>query len=265
MTSENKEHNRLQVLSDSDFEVVDGQSDIRNWDVRDTQGRRIGKVDDLIVDAQRKKVRYMVVDLNDNELNLGTDHEVLIPIGMAELHEKEDDVIVPNISAAQLSALPRYDRDQLNEETERTICAALGRTTNAPNTVQGDDFYQHEHFNDTRFNQRRLPASTTYVNQETDQGSGFHLRHRSILGDTGSMENSQSTQSTTGESITGFNRTRNHESSRVEDEAAVPVNNQHSRDTNIDRLMDQDGSIGANDEDVSTRRSSDDDITRGTL
>src|SRR5690349_8565414 len=111
---DNMKHRRLQELDRSDFEIVEGEPDIRGWDVKNSTGKKIGEVEDLIVDAKMKKVRYMLVDLDDNELDL--DHrKVLLPIGIAELHEKDDDVILPGVDGTQLSALPAYDRDKLDE------------------------------------------------------------------------------------------------------------------------------------------------------
>ncbi len=39
MEAENKKNTRLQKLSNSDFEIVDGESDIRGWDVKDAYGQ----------------------------------------------------------------------------------------------------------------------------------------------------------------------------------------------------------------------------------
>jgi hypothetical protein len=85
-------------------------------------------VEDLIVDAREKKVRYMVVDLDDNELKL-RHRKVLIPIGLAELDQKDDDVLIPNISAQQLGELPDYDRDSLTGDVERRIFSTLDTRT----------------------------------------------------------------------------------------------------------------------------------------
>ena len=57
---DNMKHRRLQEMDRSDFEVVDGEPDIRGWDVKNANGQKIGEVEELIVDAQEKKVRYMV-------------------------------------------------------------------------------------------------------------------------------------------------------------------------------------------------------------
>src|SRR6478672_1798095 len=128
MDKDKTKHRRLQELDQSDFEIVKGEPDIRGWDVKNATGQKIGEVEELIVDAQKKKVRYMVVVLDDNELKL--DHrKVLIPIGLAELHKEDDDVLLPSVTVDQLSALPAYDKDSLDEETERRICNLLGRDT----------------------------------------------------------------------------------------------------------------------------------------
>src|SRR5215212_6182232 len=127
-------HRRLQELDRSDFEIVDGEPDIRGWDVKNINGQKIGEVEELILDAQEKKVRYLVVDLDDNELKL--DHKkVLIPIGLAELDEHDDDVLIPNVSAQQFEKLPGYDKNNLTGDMERRVCSVLGRQT-ASTTVK---------------------------------------------------------------------------------------------------------------------------------
>ncbi|MCY0541687.1 PRC-barrel domain-containing protein, partial [Klebsiella pneumoniae] len=82
-------------------EIVKGEPDIRGWDVRYKNGEKIGSVEELILDAKAKKVRYMVVDLDENELRL-EHRKVLIPIGFAELDKSTDDVLIPNVSMDQL-------------------------------------------------------------------------------------------------------------------------------------------------------------------
>jgi sporulation protein YlmC with PRC-barrel domain len=127
-------HRRLQELDRSDFEIMDGEPDIRGWDVKNSAGLKIGEVEELIVDAQQKKIRYMVVDLDDKDLKL-PDRKVLIPIGLAELHKEDDDVILPSVTVDQLTVLPAYDKDNLDDEVERKVCTALGRTEERANAI----------------------------------------------------------------------------------------------------------------------------------
>lgn len=172
---DNMKHRRLQELDRSDFEIVEGEPDIRGWDVKSSNGKKIGEVEELILDAQKKKVRYMVVDLDDNELELD-DRRVLIPIGLAELDKEDDDVLLRSVTAEQLRALPKYDEENLDEEAERNICSILGRqqdtmrfypqnsdelknrqATAQKHTPEEDyDFYRHEHFNDDNLYRNRL-------------------------------------------------------------------------------------------------------------
>src|SRR3954469_10855400 len=104
MANNNKNYH-LQELGGSDFEIADGQPNIKGWDVKDESGKKIGEVDELLFDPQSQKVRYLVVDLSGNDFDLDK-RDVLVPIGIAELHDEDDDVILPGISATQLNALP---------------------------------------------------------------------------------------------------------------------------------------------------------------
>jgi len=108
---ERKEHQHeissLKELSNSDFEIKDGQPDIINWAVKNSAEQTIGKISDLLFDEQERKVRYMVLDLEGNSWQI-EEREVLIPIGVAELDKDNDHVILPNITAQQISVLPDY-------------------------------------------------------------------------------------------------------------------------------------------------------------
>ena len=182
MDKDNMKHRRLQELDRSDFAIVDGEPDIRGWDVKNMQGKKIGEVEELIVDAQNKKVRYMVVDLDDNELDLDH-HKVLIPIGLAQLHKEHDDVILNNVQPEQLRALPDYDEDKLNPTVEAQICSVLGRRNyETPNTTnntqqQNDEFYKHDYFNDDNLYKDRLHQLKSQ-DKESDYERGLRLWER---------------------------------------------------------------------------------------
>jgi hypothetical protein len=199
-------HRRLQELDRSDFKIVDGEPDIRGWDVKNGAGQKIGEVEELIVDAQKKKVRYMVVDLDDNELKL--DHrKVLIPIGLAELHKEDDDVLLPAVTVDQLTGLPAYDKDNLDDEAEQRICNTLGRnTTTLAQHIMGsteshadhvqvtgndtarhtthptkaadkeDAFYQHDYFHDDNLYKHRLhETQQKQAKEDSEYEKGLRL------------------------------------------------------------------------------------------
>ena len=222
MSNDNMKHRRLQELGESDFEIVDGQPDIRGWDVKTADGKTIGEVDELILDAQARKVRYMIVDLDNDAIDLEDDRKVLIPIGLAELHENDDDVLVPTVGLNQLKQLPEYDRDHLDPAYERSISSVFGRTDLADATVTTDDssWYQHEHFNDQKLYHRRLlPQSTTAGDLE----SGIKFRDR-----ISEQRNTEDSISNFGSTDTNSNR---RESFReVEEDSLQAVRNDRMND-----------------------------------
>ncbi len=215
---DNMKHRRLQELDRSDFEIIDGEPDIRGWDVRNNAGNKIGEVEELIVDAKQKKVRYMVVDLDDNELKL--DHrKVLLPIGMAQLHEKDDDVILPHVNEFQLRDLPDYDEDHLEPHVERKICNVLGRTqdnlatTSTASQELPEDFYTHEYYNADNLYKNRLHEATP--SQKDKQQSEYErsLRLWEKRSEGGILPNSES----------GRGSSRSYEKNKVNEEARMEM------------------------------------------
>ncbi|MBD1391912.1 PRC-barrel domain-containing protein [Mucilaginibacter glaciei] len=149
-------YRRLEELSESDFEIVDGQPEIQGWDVENSAGVKIGEVDELLFDPETRKVRYFVLDTENNDLDLEDGH-VLIPIGVAELQENSDTVLIPEVTADQLARLPIYERGRgITAETEAEIRKVFTRPDNMAFAPK-DDFYEHEHFNETKFYGKRKP------------------------------------------------------------------------------------------------------------
>lgn len=218
---------RLQELDRSEYEIVKGEPDIRGWDVKYITGQKLGVVEELILDTQEKKVRYIVVDLEENELKL-LPRKILIPIGLAELDRKDDDVLIPNIAIEQLSRLPEYDRNHLTVDAERRISSTLGREMEstalaaAAHEVKNEnlkaaerkaekkakvkkgigerdpDFYTHEHYNlDNLYKNRLHEAERDKIN-ESEYDRGLRLWERrsegGIIETTGREEMDETTR-----------------------------------------------------------------------
>ena len=83
---EYSENSHLSELGGSDYEIRDGEPDIKGWDVKNEHGQKLGEVDELLFDPQSRKVRYIILDLADNELGVDVDRKVLIPIGIAKIY-----------------------------------------------------------------------------------------------------------------------------------------------------------------------------------
>ncbi len=87
MALEEKKYNHLIELGGSDYEIVDGEPDIRGWKVKNEAGQLLGKVDDLLFDPESQQVRYIIIDLHDAEFVIDEDKKVLVPIGLASLYD----------------------------------------------------------------------------------------------------------------------------------------------------------------------------------
>ena len=142
-----------------DFKVADGDPDVRGWEVIASDGRKIGEVDQLLVDTAAMKVRYLDVDLDD-ELVAGdaSDRHVLIPIGYARLDEGSDRVIVDQLASSDVVGLPEYTHGPITRDFETSVRSrfdtgytAAGTTGVAAETTRDNDFYSHDLYDDNRF------------------------------------------------------------------------------------------------------------------
>ena len=158
----NKEYNRenlLLELGGSSYEVVEGQPDIRGWTVKNDVGQKVGEVEDLLIDPRALKVRYIVLDLEGNVLDLEP-RDVLVPIGLAELHESDDEVFFPGITPDQLASLPEYHSGTFSSSIEasvRNVFAGVGSS----DLTDREGYYNHDHFNEENLYRRRnTPVDT---------------------------------------------------------------------------------------------------------
>jgi uncharacterized protein (TIGR02271 family) len=96
-----------------DFRVAEHDQDVRGWDVVARDGKKIGNVDDLLVDVTMRKVRYLGVDLDRglfaSLFSGGHGGHVLVPIEEVEIRANE--VLVNSIASSEASSLPAYDFD----------------------------------------------------------------------------------------------------------------------------------------------------------
>ena len=172
-----KQNNRLLELKNSDFEIVKGYPDIRSWSVKNAGGKKIGTVDDLVIDVERRKVRYMVVDASKNDLCIERS-KVLIPIGLAELHRNDDDVILPHVQKEQLNNLPEYNFKNMDSSMERKICYSLGRSNVHDEKFEMMDpdpeFYKHDYYKDDNLYRHRLKEKSERM-KDSDYESGLRL------------------------------------------------------------------------------------------
>ena len=169
---------RLLHLSETDqFEVAKGEPDIDGWDVKDTEGRKLGEVEDLLVDTGDMRVRYIEVHLEKKIAREEGDARryVLVPVGAARLDDDNDDVIV-DLGAANIPGLPAYSRGSLTREYETSLLERYGsrRTPDdvadrTSRSAASDEFYSGRHFDDSRFfgSRRKGRETSPYISRRT--------------------------------------------------------------------------------------------------
>ncbi|HZJ01823.1 MAG TPA: PRC-barrel domain-containing protein [Gemmatimonadaceae bacterium] len=141
----------MKPLGDLDnFEIAKNIPDPRGWDVMTSDGSKIGKVHELIVDTKARRTRYIDVSLDRKALNLTNDRDVLIPIGDAQLDSSADEVVIGGLTPKQLADLPEFNPAEITREYESTLLRNFG-TRGTVDVSEGSDFYTDRHFDEKKF------------------------------------------------------------------------------------------------------------------
>lgn len=101
----------LHRLEDSDLRLADAKADIRGRKVRDVAGEDIGKVHDLLIDQEERKVRFLEV-ASGGVLGIG-DTKFLLPV--EAVTGVSDDEIRINQARTRVVGSPRYDPDLIEQ------------------------------------------------------------------------------------------------------------------------------------------------------
>jgi photosynthetic reaction center H subunit len=136
---------RLEELKD--FQVAEGDRDIRGWDVRAPDGKKIGKVEELIVDPAERRARYMEVKVDHDAIGVDDDRHILVPIGTARLRDDDHDVMIERLPARGLAGAPTYRRGPITREYETSLREYYGATV-AP---VDEDYYGNDLYDEARF------------------------------------------------------------------------------------------------------------------
>jgi uncharacterized protein (TIGR02271 family) len=155
-----------------DFKVAEGDPDVRGWQVVASDGRTIGEVDELLIDTNAMKVRYLDVEV-ENGLMAEPDRHVLVPIGYARLDRSADRVMVDNIASTDLRTMPAYDQSPVTRDYETSVRNSFPGGAAATRVESGTggmdtgmaaagthdtDFYTHDSFDDNRFYGRGMES-----------------------------------------------------------------------------------------------------------
>jgi photosynthetic reaction center H subunit len=138
------------------YRIADGDPDIRGWEVKTAASfgeRTVGTVEDLLVELDTMRVRYMVVCLDKNAVATSRDRRILVPVGIGRLDEQEDRVRLDGFTSGQLVGVPEFRPGKLTRHYEANVrrrFASAEPKAGARNRHTGD-FYDYGEFDDRSF------------------------------------------------------------------------------------------------------------------
>jgi CBS domain-containing protein/sporulation protein YlmC with PRC-barrel domain len=123
---------RLVRLSDTNLTLADPAEDIRGLEAVDMAGEQLGTVDDLFIDEQERKVRFLEVS-SGGFLRLGATKFLLPVDAIARI---ADDVVHINQSRERVAGSPQYDPTLVEERYVSNVYSHYGYPP-----YWGDDYH----------------------------------------------------------------------------------------------------------------------------
>lgn len=148
MSKNKPKEKHLYYLSElKDYKVAGGYPDIRGWEVRDTDKRVIGKVDNLLVNRNIDRVVYLDVDVDQTIIDARHDpygtpadpeikefvneegqNHLIIPVGLVEIMEDEKFVFTTRIDHQTFAETKRIEKGaHLNRDYEKAVLKSYNR------------------------------------------------------------------------------------------------------------------------------------------
>lgn len=168
-------NSRLEQLEGEALSTVDFPIDIRNRSVRNGNGDEIGTISDLLYDIQSKKVRYVIINIHQGNVN----RQVLAPIGAIVIDNPEY-IEISSLTTSFIEHLPDYIKGQVNPGVENMVRLAYIEEkkeeentpiTGHPETIDPEAFYNNKLFSTSHlFNFVRSTETAKTVQGVFDDG-----------------------------------------------------------------------------------------------
>lgn len=134
---------RLDELND--YTVSDKDTDVRGYILIGGDGERLGKVQELIVDPEIGKVRYLDVKLDSDLIVIDERQHILIPIGVARLDDEHNNIIIKNLTRSNIKFYPVYKGEPITREYEQALRESHRFTLLNSNSSPGNTPLQDHH------------------------------------------------------------------------------------------------------------------------
>lgn len=166
-----KDNRNLFYLNElPDFKVAGDDPDIRGWKVKDRENKEIGKVDNLLINKEAKKVVYLDVELDEAAVNTGHDssgtptknsvqeftnedgeNHVIIPVGMVGINHDERFVFTDELSHSTFAKTNRFRKGtNIDRKYENYVIRHYSEDPSYEDRTD-DTLYERREFDDTRW------------------------------------------------------------------------------------------------------------------
>lgn len=157
---------RLNELND--YKVAGDDPDVRGWSIVDRDNQEFGVIQELIVDPEREKVRYLDVIPGASGSDRKEEDHLLIPIGVARIDNDRGRVQVSDIDKEMLTSYPTHRGTTISRDYEYLVVERF----NAPDS--------DETRRDRNIDQSRAEDTDFYNNQFYDEDRFYTNRNRSL-------------------------------------------------------------------------------------
>lgn len=154
---ENLNNRHLYGLNElEDYKVASDDPDVRGWTIVDRDNHEFGVIQELIVDPEQEKVRYLDVVPKHSGSGASEENHMLIPIGVARIDHDQNRVLVTEIDKDLLNGYPTHKTEPITRDYEYLVVDRFNRVDN--NFQPGDrerrdnsDFYNNKFYDEDRF------------------------------------------------------------------------------------------------------------------
>lgn len=194
MKDENKKH--LYYLNElSDYKVDDDDPDVRGWKVRDTDNKVIGRVDNLLVSKEKKRVVYLdvevdksIIDANHDPygkpagevhefINKDGENHLIIPVGLARLDVDDKCVYSDQITRQTFAETKRVEKGyDIDRDYEIVVLESYERDID-------EDFKRNNPGDKDRFESQKDRDRTVTDTSNLDENRERDRRDRERLSD----------------------------------------------------------------------------------
>ena len=164
---ENKNRTLYYLSELSDYKVASDDPDVRGWKVNDREQRCIGKVDNLLVNKNTKRVVYLDIEVDQSIID--SDHQVytgvqsrdgvheflnekgenhlILPIGLVTLDKDTKKVHTQSVDFQTFASAKRYAKgNDFNREYELAVLSNYDRNEDRGAWLEGDNLYDDDVF-----------------------------------------------------------------------------------------------------------------------